>query len=409
MEKVKVLSLDRIMELFEEIPDPRRPGGNIQHKLVDLLVIILLGVICGCETWIEIEDYAHAKYEWLKTILELPGGVPSNDTYRRLMTRMLPQRLEEAYRQWVLPYVGGCIGKHIAIDGKTICTASNYRLSNEETPEGKLHIISAWVREDGISLGQIKTDEKSNEITAIPKMLDTLEVKGAVVTIDAMGCQVDIAEKIIDREANYLLALKKNQLNLYESVEEYFKWARTEPIEKKQLKEYSYEEHEHGRHVYRTVEVCNDVSWIETVREWKRLSSIVCVTRKGEREGRQTEETAYYISSREWEADEVAKHIQGHWTIENNLHWSLDAAFNEDSSKIHLGYSAENLSVIRKIAQKLLKAETTFKGGSIRRKARRVALLNDYAEKVLMLGDQQKKKKMMAVLVCLPRFQMRPP
>lgn len=388
MEKVKVLSLDRIMELFEEIPDPRRPGGNIQHKLVDLLVIILLGVICGCETWIEIEDYAHAKYEWLKTILELPGGVPSNDTYRRLMTRMLPQRLEEAYRQWVLPYVGGCIGKHIAIDGKTICTASNYRLSNEETPEGKLHIISAWVREDGISLGQIKTDEKSNEITAIPKMLDTLDVKGAVVTIDAMGCQVDIAEKIIDREANYLLALKKNQLNLYESVEEYFKWARTEPIEKKQLKEYSYEEHEHGRHVYRTVEVCNDVSWIETVREWKRLSSIVCVTRKGEREGRQTEETAYYISSREWEADEVAKHIQGHWTIENNLHWSLDAAFNEDSSKIHLGYSAENLSVIRKIAQKLLKAETTFKGGSIRRKARRAALLNDYAEKVLMLGDQ---------------------
>jgi predicted transposase YbfD/YdcC len=376
------------MELFEEIPDPRRPGGNIQHKLVDLLVIILLGVICGCETWIEIEDYAHAKYEWLKTILELPGGVPSNDTYRRLMTRMLPQKLEEAYRQWVLPYVGGCIGKHIAIDGKTICTASNYRLSNEETPEGKLHIISAWVREDGISLGQIKTDEKSNEITAIPKMLDTLDVKGAVVTIDAMGCQVDIAEKIIDREANYLLALKKNQLNLYESVEEYFKWARTEPIEKKQLKEYSYEEHEHGRHVYRTVEVCNDVSWIETVREWKRLSSIVCVTRKGEREGRQTEETAYYISSREWEADEVAKHIQGHWTIENNLHWSLDVAFNEDSSKIHLGYSAENLSVIRKIAQKLLKAETTFKGGSIRRKARRVALLNDYAEKVLMLGDQ---------------------
>ena len=388
MEKVKVLSLDRIMELFEEIPDPRRPGGNIQHKLVDLLVIILLGVICGCETWIEIEDYAHAKYEWLKTILELPGGVPSNDTYRRLMTRMLPQKLEEAYRQWVLPYVGGCIGKHIAIDGKTICTASNYRLSNEETPEGKLHIISAWVREDGISLGQIKTDEKSNEITAIPKMLDTLDVKGAVVTIDAMGCQVDIAEKIIDREANYLLALKKNQLNLYESVEEYFKWARTEPIEKKQLKEYSYEEHEHGRHVYRTVEVCNDVSWIETVREWKRLSSIVCVTRKGEREGRQTEETAYYISSREWEADEVAKHIQGHWTIENNLHWSLDAAFNEDSSKIHLGYSAENLSVIRKIAQKLLKAETTFEGGSIRRKARRVALLNDYAAKVLMLGDQ---------------------
>ena len=224
--------------------------------------------------------------------------------------------------------------------------------------------------------------------TAIPKMLDTLDVKGAVVTIDAMGCQADIAEKIIEREANYLLALKKNQPSLYESVEEYFNWARTEPIEKRQLKEYSYEEHEHGRHVYRRVEVCNDVSWIETVREWKQLSSIVCVTRKSEREGRQTEETAYYISSREWEAEAVSKFIQGHWAIENELHWSLDVAFNEDSSKIHLGYSAENLSIIRKIAQKLLKAETTFKGGSIRRKAKRVAILNDYAEKVLMLGDQ---------------------
>ena len=215
-----------------------------------------------------------------------------------------------------------------------------------------------------------------------------MDIKGSVVTIDAMGCQADIAKTIIRGEANYLLALKKNQPSLYESVEEYFKWARTEPIEKRQLKEYSYEEHEHERHVHRKVEVCNDVSWIETVREWKQLSSIVCVTRKGEREGRQTEETAYYIRSREWEAEEVSKYIQGHWTIENNLHWSLDVAFNEDSSKIHLGYSAENFSIIRKIAQKLLKAETTFKGGSIRRKAKRAALLNEYAEKILMLGDR---------------------
>ena len=219
-------------------------------------------------------------------------------------------------------------------------------------------------------------------------MLETLDIKGATVTIDAMGCQVDIAEKILEREAHYLLALKKNQPSLYESVEEYFKWARTEPIEKKQMKEYSYEEHEHGRHTYRKVEVCNDVSWIETVREWKRLSSIVCITRKSEREGRETEETAYYISSREWEAEEVAKCIQGHWTIENNLHWSLDTAFHEDDSKIFMGHSQENLSVIRKMAQKLLKAETTFKGGSIRRKAKRVALLNDYAEKVLMIGGE---------------------
>ena len=390
MKKVKELSLDRLVELIEDnIPDPRRPGGNIRHKLVDLFVIILLGIICGCETWIDIEDYAEAKIEWLKTFLELPGGIPSNDTYRRLMERIRPEIMEKVYRQWVLPYVGGCIGKHIAVDGKTICAASNNRLNHEEPDEGKLHIISAWVREDGISLGQIKTDEKSNEITAIPKMLDTLDIKGATVTIDAMGCQVDIAEKIVNCEAVYLLALKKNQLNLYESVEEYFKWARTEPIEKKQLKEYRYEEHEHGRHIYRSVEVCNDVSWIETVREWKQLSSIICVTRKGEREGRQTEEAAYYISSREWEAEEVAKCIQGHWSIENNLHWSLDTVFNEDASQIYRGHAQENLSIVRKIAQGLLKSETTFKGGSIRRKSNRAAMSDEYAEMVLKLGVNQ--------------------
>ena len=178
MKKAKELSLDRLIELVEDnLPDPRRPGGNIRHKLVDLLVIVLLGVICGCETWIDIEDYVRAKYEWLKGFLELPGGIPSNDTYRRLMERIRTEKLEEIYRQWVLPYVGGCIGKHVAIDGKTICAASNNRQSHEETDEGKLHIISAWVREDGISLGQVKTDEKSNEITAIPKMLETLDIK----------------------------------------------------------------------------------------------------------------------------------------------------------------------------------------------------------------------------------------
>ena len=390
MKKAKELSLDRLVELIEDnIPDPRRPGGNIRHKLVDLLTIILLGVICGCETWIDIEDYAEAKYEWLKTFLELPGGTPSNDTYRRLMERIRPEILEKVYRQWVLPYVGGCIGKHVAIDGKTICAASSNRLSHEESGEGKLHIISAWVREDGISIGQIRTDEKSNEITAIPKMLDTLDIKGATVTIDAMGCQADIANKIVDQGAVYLLALKKNQPSLYESVEEYFSWARTEPIEEKQLKVHNYEEHDHGRHTHRRVEVCNDVSWIETVREWKQLASIICVTRKCEREGRLTEETSYYISSREWEAEDVAKCIQGHWSIENNLHWSLDAVFNEDGSRIYKGHAQENLSVVRKIAQGLLKSETTFKGGSIRRKSNRAAMLDEYAEMVLKLGVNQ--------------------
>lgn len=233
----------------------------------------------------------------------------------------------------------------------------------------------------------MKTEEKSNEITAIPQLLDALDIKGATVTIDAMGCQADIAKKIVEREAVYLLDLKRNQPSLHDSVEEYFNWARTDPIEKKLLSEYAYEEHEHGRHIHRKVEVCNDVSWLETAREWKQLSSIICVTRKGEREGRQTEETAYYISNREWNAEEVAKNIQGHWSIENGLHWSLDVIFNEDKSQIHSRHSQENLSVIRKIAHSLLKSEPSFKGGSIHRKSKRAAMEDAYAELVLKLGS----------------------
>ena len=389
MKKANELSLDRLIELIEDnIPDPRRPGGNIRHKLVDILVIILLGVMCECETWIDIEDYGHMKEAWLRTFLELPNGIPSNDTYRRLMERIRPGILETVYRGWVLPYVGGCIGKQIAVDGKTICAASNNRQGQDDTAEGKLHIVSAWVREDGISLGQIKTEEKSNEIKAIPQLLKTLNIKGAYVTIDAMGCQVDIAKLIVEEGANYVLALKLNQQTLYEMVDEYFVWARKDPIEQKQLKTHRYEEHGHGRHIHRRVEVCNDVSWIETVKEWKQLSSIICVTRNGERGGHQTEETAYYISSREWEAEEVAKVIQGHWSIENNLHWALDVEFHEDESQIFRAFAQENLSKVRKIAQALLKSETTFKGGSIRRKTKRAMVMNEYAELVLKMGAQ---------------------
>lgn len=386
MKRREELSLDRLIELIEDIiPDPRRPGGNIRHKLSDLLVIILLGVICGCETWIDIEDYAHAKFDWLKTFLELPGGVPSNDTYRRLMERIRPKMLETVYRSWILPYVGKCIGKHVAIDGKTICTSSNLRKANDNDEEGKLHIISAWVREDGLSLGQIKTEEKSNEITAIPKLLESLDIKGAVITIDAMGCQTAIAEKIIEEEAIYLLAVKLNQQSLYEAIDEYFKWARTDPVEKNRMSVYRYSDHAHGRSIHRTVEVCNDVAWIETNSEWKNLASIICVTRTGVRDGKETKETAYYISCREWEAKEVAPCIQGHWSIENNLHWSLDVQFHEDGNQIYRGHAQENLSVVRKIAQLMLRSENSLKL-SVGRKSRRAAMLNDYAELVLQVN-----------------------
>ena len=214
------------------------------------------------------------------------------------------------------------------------------------------------------------TEEKSNELTAIPKLLEILALAKCTVTIDAMGTHRDIAEAIHGKGADYFLPVKENQPLLLDDIKLY---AESDCLT-------------HGRHIYRRVEVCNDVSWLETAREWKQLSSIICVTRKGEREGREIKETAYYISSRKCEAEEAAKCIQGHWAIENNLHWSLDTAFNEDESLVYKGHAQENLSLVRKFAQKMLKSETSFKGGSIRRKSIRAAMLNEYAQIVLKLG-----------------------
>lgn len=380
------LRIDRLMGIIEDkITDPRRAGGNLRHKLVEILVIILLGVMSGAETWIEIEDYGKKKEEWLRTFLELPNGIPSNDTYRRLMERISTKRVENVYRAWVLPYVGGCIGKHIAVDGKTMCGASNNRKAQGDETLGKIHMISAWVREDGITLGQIKTEEKSNEIKAIPQLLGELEIKGSIVTIDAMGCQVDIAETIIDLEANYILALKGNQPDFYESVTEYFKWARKDEIEKKSLMSYTYQQGEHGRITRRTVEVTNETEWLETNRKWKGLKSLICVRRRTEKKGQISEEEAYYISSVEWQsAEDAAKSVQGHWSIENSLHWTLDVTFHEDSCQIYKGNAPQNLSIARKIAEKLLRLEKNVKK-SARRKMRDFLADNSYAEKVLML------------------------
>ena len=382
----EALKLDRLIEIIGDmVPDPRRPGGNLRHKLVEILVIILLGVMSGAETWIDIEDYGKQKETWLRTFLELPNGIPSNDTYRRLMERICTKRVEAMYRAWVLPYVGGCVGKQIAVDGKTICGASNNRKAQEDEALGKIHMISAWIREDGISLGQIKTEEKSNEITAIPQLLGDLDIKGSTVTIDAMGCQTDIAEKIVELEANYVLALKGNQPDFYESVTEYFKWARGDEVEKKSLLTYTYQEGEHGRITRRTVEVTNEIDWLETNREWKGLKSLICIRRKTEKKGQVSEEDAYYISSVEWQsAEDAAKIVQGHWSIENSLHWTMDVSFNEDNCQIYKGNAPQNFSVIRKIAEKLLRSEKSTKK-SARRKMRDFLADNDYAEKVLML------------------------
>ena len=277
-----------------------------------------------------------------------------------------------------MPYVGGCIGKQVAIDGKTICGASNAREKNEKEAEGKIHMISAWVCEDRISIAQEKTNEKSNEITKIPEILSMIDVYGAVVSIDAMGTQTAIAETIVNAEGNYVLGLKQNQPTLYENVKEYFDWAREDECEKKKLSVETYNESGHGRVTHRRVEVTNDVSWLEEKTRWKNLSSLICVTRRTDRNGNISNEESFYIASFPMSAKDAARYVQSHWGIENRLHWSLDMVFHEDDCKIHTDNAPQNLSVLRKMAKVILQNDTSRKI-SIRRKSNIALMDNDYA------------------------------
>jgi len=331
-------------------------------------------MVCGCESWEEITDYGKTKKEWLATFLELPSGIPSESTIRRVFTILEPKSVESVYRDWVAPYIGGCMNKQIGIDGKTVCG-----VGVGSGQQDALHIVSAWIREDGISFGQIKTETKSNEITAIPLLIDSFDISGGTVTIDAMGCQKTIVERIIEKEANYILAVKGNQPQLMMDIKEYFDWAKEDAIESKNLGVYKEEEWVHGRKYSRTVYVTNDVSWYQQKGDWGMLRSFVCIERTRIDNKGKKKETHYYISSLIDTPKRFAQCIRGHWSIENNLHWSLDAIFHEDSSLIHTGHAPENLSLLRKFALALLKSAQTDKKMSIRRKQRIASYDDDFA------------------------------
>ena len=357
MKKYEHLTVKRLKDGLKTVRDPRRQWGNLRHQFVDIFVIALFGIICGSESWDEVEAYGKTKKEWLKGFLVLENGIPSADTYERLLAEIAPSELERVYREWVTPYVGGCLKKQINLDGNTIRGASKIR-----GEDAKLHIVSAWVREDGITIGQIKTDEKSNEITAIPELLRTLDISGGTVTIDAMGCQRAIAESIVAKEANYVLAVKMNQPTLCEEVSDFFAWATQDDIEKDKLNSFELTEKGHGRICTWNVTATADVQWFESVDEWPLLRSMIMVNRKTTEGEIVSEETQYFISSLIASAEHFHHLIRGHWSIENQLHWVLDVTFHEDQSLIHKGHAPENLSIIRKIALALLKKDSSRKG-----------------------------------------------
>ena len=346
-----------ISEHFSEIKDPRIDRKKL-HQLIDIITITLCAVIAGAETWSDIELFGQCKYDWFKSFLELPNGIPSHDTFNRVFTRLDPKQLEKCFEDWVKSIKNLLSSEQIAIDGKTL--RHSYDNNSEQKP---IIMVSAWARESGLVLAQRKVDKKSNEITAVPELLKALELSGAIVTLDAMGCQTKIVNQIINQKADYLITLKKNQGGLYKRVDELFQLALSQDKINSESSNYSVFESGHGRTENRNYHVLNNVSEIvDEKQKWSNLNSVVRVEYLRQlKNGKTKLETRYFITSLSQSAEKLADYIRGHWSVENQLHWVLDVNFNEDDSRIKKDNAPENLAVIRHIALNILKKDKNSK------------------------------------------------
>jgi predicted transposase YbfD/YdcC len=335
---------------FADLEDPRIDRTRL-HNLMDILVIAICAVICGADGWLDIAAYGVAKYDWLKTFLELPNGIPAHDTFRRVFCLLEPAAFLECFQRWIDALSAGLGIKRIAIDGKVM-----RRSFDRATGKAALHLVSAWATEQHLVLGQVAVDSKSNEITAIPKLLELLDVSGAIVTIDAMGCQKDIAAKIREGGGDYVLSVKDNQPHLLEDIQVCFeKGLDTDFAEM----EHSYHEEVyegHGRVETHYVHTIVNPEGIRDQDQWKDLRAITLLISQRQEVGKEmTEEVRYYIGSKAAKAKAYASYVRGHWGIENGQHWILDVCFQEDQSRMRTDHSPENMALLRRLALSLLK------------------------------------------------------
>ena len=366
-----------IQEYFATVTDPRVERTKL-HLLMDILVVAICAVICGADTWVEMEAYGRAKEKWLRQFLALPNGIPSHDTFARVLARLKPDEMQQCFLRWMQAVSEVTQGEVVAIDGKTL-----RRSFDRATGKSAIHMISAWASANRLVLGQQKVDAKSNEITAIPALLQLLELKGCIVTMDAMGCQKAIVQTIIKQEADYVLTLKANHGLLYEEVQRFFAWARQRQFADVAHEEYHTLDSNHGRVEERHYWLVSDLAWLTVKSEWAGLQSLGMVERQRTVAGKTTVELHYYLTSLAGSGQQFGEAVRTHWSGENGLHWVLDVAVQEDQSRLRRDHAAENVAVLRHLALSLLRQESTCTNG-IKVKRLKAALDEDYLTRVLL-------------------------
>jgi len=367
-----------LINIFRDIPDPRR-GNGIRHRLDEILIIAILAVLCDCSKFTEMELFGQEREEWLRTFLSLENGIPSHDTFGDVFAALSPEAIQERFISWVETIREKISGDIVPIDGKTIRRSKD--LANGKRA---VHIISAWSAANGIVLGQIAVDEKSNEITAIPNLLKMLELKGCIVTIDAMGTQTEIAGTIIDGGAEYVLAVKENQPSLFEDIELFFS------TESATCDYFKTTEKSHGRYETRECWATMDIGWLHNKEKWAGISGIGTIRSKRQQVGSESVEnsTKYFIFSGDMSVSGLLAANRAHWGIENSLHWVLDMDFREDESRMRLGNCATNMNVLRHLALNLIKSETSTKL-SVNMRRKRCMLSLDYLLEVIGISSEK--------------------
>jgi predicted transposase YbfD/YdcC len=366
----------RLFDAFAQVRDPRR--ANARHRLFDIFVIALCAVISGAEGWEDMEEYGQAQAEWFQQFLELPHGIPSHDTFRRVLSRLKPDELSQCFMSWTAALHESLDGDIVAIDGKTLRRSFDHAAS-----QGAIHMVSAWANAHRLVLGQLKVDDKSNEITAMPQLLRLLELEGAIVTIDAMGCQKEIAQTITEQGADYVLALKDNHPTLHGEVQLLF-----EDVKAERLADITSEHHmtidaDHGRLETRHYWMTADIECLGVKASWANITSVGLVEAHREVGGEVSIEQRFFLTSLPCDIVRFAQAVREHWGVENALHWVLDVSFREDECRIRQGHGAQNMAVLRHMALNLLRRESDHKRG-IKARRKRAGWDRAYLFQVLM-------------------------